>query len=173
MRRPAPLDRRWAGTGREPLPQDVGHGCEVAPADGVALGRDREHDSGLGQGVLGLGQANPIQGLSGGHGQFKRARIGQAHVLRCQDDQTPGDESRVLAGSDHRGQPVQGRVRIVAANALDERADGVVVAVAGAVVRQSPLLGGRLDVFEPGRDVPVAVADPLRVGNRNGRLRGR
>ena len=88
-------------------------------------------------------------------------------VLRGEDDQPPGDEPRVLAGGDHRREPVQGRVGIVAADALDERADGVVVAVAGTVVGEGPLLGRGLHVLEPGRDTSVGVADALGLGDRD------
>ena len=56
---------------------------------------------------------------------------------------------RVLAGRDHRREPVERRVGIVAAQALDERRDRVVVAVAGPVVGEHPLLRGGLDVLEP------------------------
>ena len=98
---------------------------------------------------------------------LERPRIGVADVLGRADDQPPGDEPRILAGRDHRGQPVQRRVRIVAAQALDERRDRVVVPVAGAVVREDPLLGRGLDVLEPRRDVTIGVADSLGLGQRD------
>ena len=74
--------------------------------------------------------------------------------------------SRVLAGRDHRRQPVQRGVGVVAAEALDERRDGVVVAVAGPVVGEDPLLGGGLDVLETRAHAAVGVADVLALGKR-------
>ncbi len=77
--------------------------------------------------------------------------------------QAPGDEPRVLPGRDHRRQPVERGVGVVAAHALDERADRVVVAVAGPVVGQDALLGGRLDGLqvdgESARRRPRSIAD--------------
>ena len=46
----------------------------------------------------------------------------------------PGDEPRVLAALQHPRQPVDRRIGVAAAHALDEGGDGVVVGVAGAVV---------------------------------------
>ena len=48
--------------------------------------------------------------------------------------------------------------------------DGVVVAVAGPVVAEDPLLGGGLDVLEPRRDAALLVADVLALGQRDGAL---
>ena len=64
----------------------------------------------------------------------RRGRIGIAHVLAGQDHQPPGEEPHVFAPFEHPGQPVEGRVGIAAANALDQRADRVVMRVAVAVV---------------------------------------
>ncbi len=94
------------------------------------------------------GRPTQSSALGGGHGHFQRPRIGQADVLGGGDDQAPGDEARILAGRDHRRQPVQRRVRVVAADALDEGADGVVVAVSGPVVGQDALLGRGLDILQ-------------------------
>ena len=91
-------------------------------------------------------------------------------VLGRGDDQAPDDEPRVLAGGDHRGQPVQRGVGVVAAEALDERRHRVVVAVAGAVVGEDALLGGGLDVREGGGDAAVGVAGVLVLGERDGAL---
>ena len=44
------------------------------------------------------------------------------------------------------------------------------MAVAGPVVAEDPLLGGRLDVLEPGRDAALLVADVLALGQRDGAL---
>ena len=80
---------------------------------------------------------------------------------------------RVLSGGDHRSQPVQGGVGVVAADALDEGADRVEVAVSGAVVGKRALLGGGFHVCQARRDAPVRVAEPLRSRPSRRRLRGR
>src|SRR5664279_501610 len=43
---------QMSGYGQRSVGQNVRHGREVCPADGVALGGDGEHDGRLGQGVL-------------------------------------------------------------------------------------------------------------------------
>ena len=85
---------------------------------------------GLGQRQLALRQADQLAGLGRGHGQRQGGRIGIAHVLAGQDHQPPGEEPHVFAPFEHAGQPVQGGVGIAAANALDQRADRVVMGVA-------------------------------------------
>ena len=119
------------------------------------------------------GRPTHSSACGGGDGDLERARVGVADVLGGADDQPPGDELRILAGRDHRGEPVQRRVGVVAAQALDERRHGVVVAVAGAVVGEDPLLGGGLDVRERRRDVAGLVAFALVLGEGDRALRGR
>ena len=63
-------------------------------------------------------------------------------------------------------EPVERRVGVVAAEALDERGHGVVVPVAGAVIGEDALLGRRLDVLEAWGDAPLLVADVLALGER-------
>ncbi len=123
---------------------------------------------GLCQGVLGFGQPDPVERLGRRDGHRERPRIGVPDVLGRRDDQAPGDELGVLAGRDHRRQPVQRGVGVVAAQALDERGDRVVVTVAGAVVAEDPLLCGRLHVLEPRGDPALLVPDALRLGEGNG-----
>ena len=113
-----------------------------------------------------LGKPDPIQRLRCGDRDGERPRVGVPDVLGRADDQPPGDEPRVLAGRDHRSQPVQGSIGIVAAEALDERRDRVVVAVAGSVVGEDPLLGGRLDILETRADPAFGIADVLALGKR-------
>ena len=125
---------------------DVGDRRPVRGPRPVRLGRGRDVGGRLGQGVLRLRQPDVVEGLGRGHRDLQRPGIRVAHVLRRRDDQPPGDEPRVLAGRDHRRQPVQGGVGVVAPQALDERGDGGVMAVARAVVGEDPLLGGGLDV---------------------------
>jgi hypothetical protein len=132
-----------------------------------------EQDRRLGQRVLGLGQADPVEGLGRGDGDLQGARIGQADVLRGGDDQPPGDEPGILAGGDHRRQPVQGGVRVVAADALDEGADGVVVAVAGAVVGSTRCWAAASTSASRGATRPSASRDASSASAIGRRPRGR
>ena len=76
------------------------------------------------------------------HHDAQRVRIGQADILAGEDDHAPEDETRLLAGVDHPRHPVERRVGVGAAQALDERADGVVVDVAFLVVEHGAALDG-------------------------------
>ena len=75
---------------------------------------------------------------------------------RRADHDAPGDEARVLAGFQHPRQPVDRRVRIAAAHALDEGAGHVVMRVAGRVVVERLALDRILGDFE--REVAPACA---------------
>ena len=79
-------------------------------------------------------------------GDGERLRVGQPDVFRREDDHSPDDEERVLAGLDHSRQPVERGVGVGAANRLDERRDGVVVEVGLLVVVGAAILQRRLDV---------------------------
>jgi len=88
----------------------------------------------------------------------QRLGVRQPHVLAREDDDAPRDEHWVLARVDHPHQPVERRVGIAAAHALDERADGVVMLVAGAVVQEAAPLQrlahvGERDLARPGGGV--------------------
>ena len=65
---------------------------------------------------------------------MQRGGIGVAHVFAGQDHQPPGEKADILAPFEHPRQPIQGRVGIAAANALDQRADAVVVRIAVPIV---------------------------------------
>ena len=76
-------------------------------------------------------------------------RVGHADVLAGQDHQPAGDEAGVLPRFEHAGQPVEAGVGIGAADALDERADDVVVVVAAVAQRlgaEGGLGVGQVDV---------------------------
>ena len=145
---------------------DVAHGRPVGEPGAVRLRRGRDVGRRLGERVLRLGQPDPVERLAGRDGD----RSARGSALPTSSDalmiRRRAMNSRVLAGRDHRRQPVQRRVRVVAAEALDERRDRVVVAVAGPVVGEDALLGGRLDVLEPRADAALGVADVLRLGER-------
>ncbi len=57
--------------------------------------------------------------MGGGHGQRQGGGIGIAYVFAGQDHQPPREKADVFAPLKHPRQPVKGRVRIAAANALD------------------------------------------------------
>lgn len=105
-------------------------------------------DGGLSQRVLRLWQADPFQRAGRRHCQLQGVRISIAHIFGGADDQSPSNELGILPCRNHRSQPVQRRVRVVAAQTLDEGTDRVVVAVAGTVVGQHTLLSGRLDFLQ-------------------------
>ena len=88
-----------------------------------------------------------LDGLRRGHGHEQRTRVGVADVLGGEHDHPAGDEARVLAALEHRGQVVDGRVRVGAAHRLDERRDEVVVRVAALVVDERPLARCILDLL--------------------------
>jgi len=78
----------------------------------------------------------------------ERLRIGQTDVLSGEDDDAPRDEHRVLTRVDHPHEPVERRVGVGSADALDERADRVVVLIAGAVVQEAAALQSLADIGE-------------------------
>jgi len=82
-------------------------------------------------------------------------RIREPDVLSGEDDDATRDEHRILARVDHPHEPVERGVGIRATHALDERADRVVVHVAGAVVEQAAALHRLADVGQLDRPPPV------------------
>ena len=97
--------------------------------------------------------------LLGRDRHLQRLRVRKPHVFGRRDDQAPRHEQRVLAGFEHARHPVDGRVRVAAAHALDERRHDVVMLVAGLVIEKMPLLHRALDV----RQLELALA---REGGR-------
>src|SRR5712691_10162685 len=67
-------------------------------------------------------------------------RIGVANVLGGEDDHASDDEQRVLAGFEHAHEPVNRRVRVAAAQTLDEGGNDVVVLFAALVIEQCLVL---------------------------------
>ena len=53
-----------------------------------------------------------LERVRGRDGDLERARIGVADVLGGEDRHPAGDEARVLAALEHRGEVVDGRVGI-------------------------------------------------------------
>ena len=109
-----------------------------------------------------------MRGLLRGDRDGQGLGIGEADVLGGEDDQAPRHEHHVLTRLQHPGHPVDGRVGIAAAHALDQRRDDVVVLVAGAVIEQVPLLQRLLDLLQrdgafagqPGRRLETVERHP-------------
>ena len=110
---------------------------------GVRLRGAGQVGDGLRQVQLALGQAHELASLHRGHGQRQGLRVGVADVFAGEDHDPPGQKAHVLARFEHPRQPVDGRVGIAAAHALDQRAGRVVMRVARAVVLQYELSPAR------------------------------
>ncbi len=100
----------------------------------IGLRRARQIGHGLGQRELTLRQADELASLHRRHGQRQRGRVGVANILAGENHQPPSQKSRLLATFEHSGQPINPRVGIGAANALDQCACAVVVRVAGPII---------------------------------------
>ena len=118
---------------------------------GVRLGRARQIGHALRERNDALGQPDEVHRVLDRDRDLQRARIGVADVLGREDHHPPRDEQRILARLDHAHHPVQRRVGIAAAHALDERGDDVVVLLARAIVEQRLVLRGLAHVL--GRDL--------------------
>ena len=116
--------------------------------DGVGLRRQRQVDRRLGERELRLGEADVLDRVRRGDGDRQRLRVRVADVLGGEHDHAAGDEARVLAALDHRGEVVQRRVGVRAARRLDPGRDVVVVLVAGLVVEHGLALQRVLRVAE-------------------------
>ena len=87
-----------------------------------------------------------LERVRGRDGDEQRARVGVADVLGGEDHHSPGEEARILAGFEHRGQVVERGVGVRSPHRLDERRREVVVGVAALVVDERPLARRVLDV---------------------------
>eukprot|EP00047_Mylnosiga_fluctuans_P011544 m.21890 g.21890 ORF g.21890 m.21890 type:complete len:367 (-) comp3681_c0_seq2:3210-4310(-) len=101
--------------------------------------------------------------LCGGDGLRQGVRVGHADVLRGKANESTRNISWVLAALEHPAQPVQGSIRVVAAHALVQCADRVVVLVARLIVDEVSLLK-RLN--RPQRNgAQPALVDLCRLGS--------
>jgi len=117
----------------------------------IGLRREREVDRRLGEREVPLRKTDEVRRLLRGRRDDQGLRVGQADVLTGEDDDAASDEHRILAGVDHAHEPIQSGVGIGAAHALDERADRVVMLIAGAVVEEAPTLKCFADVGQADR----------------------
>ena len=130
----------------------------------VALVRRGDVNGRLRDGNTRLRPADELRDLMRGLREHERHRVREAHVLGGADEDAARDEARVFAGVNHLRQPVERRVGVAAAHGLNERADGVVVRVAVAVIDDGLLLDALLRHFH--RDADGAVG--LRRGGERG-----
>ena len=99
----------------------------------VALGRRSQIDGTLAERNASLGPADLADDIKCGVGQEQSVGVGQTDVLGRTDAQPPGNELGVLAAGDEPGQPVDCRIGVATAYALDKRRDDVVVHLAALV----------------------------------------
>ena len=111
---------------------------------GVRLRCRRQVADRVRQVQLALRQSDALDRVPRRVRQHDRERVGVADIFRCEDDQPPGDEPRVFAAFEHPRQPVERRVGVAAAHALDERRREVVVRIAGRVEVHDLALDGIL-----------------------------
>lgn len=100
----------------------------------------------MGEVELAFGQSDEIAGMVRGDRERQCMRIGEADVFRGEDDEAASDEPRIFAAGEHFRQPVEGGVRVAAANAFDERGNRVVMFILIGVVADLPLGGERLQM---------------------------
>ena len=131
------------------------HGLADGKISGIALRGRSEIDSSLGEGDPGLRHADAVHHLETGIGQQKGIGIGQADVLGRQNTEPARDEERILAPVQHPRHPVDRRIGIRPADALDEGRNDVVVHLAALVVDGDILLQTLRD---------RAVVDDDRIG---------
>ena len=117
-----------------------GEGVIDGEVGAVALGAGGKVDGAFTQGDAALWPAYLVDDVKRGVGQQQGIGVGQADVLGCKDAQPPGDELGVLAASDEPCQPIDGRIGVAAAYALDEGRDDIVVHLAALVKRERVLL---------------------------------
>ena len=112
--------------------RQVTHIGERGPERGghrVRLGRSGQVDDRVGEVQLSFGEPHELDRPRRRVGKHETVRVGEADVLRGEDHEAPGDEAGILAGVEHAGEPVQRRVRVRAADCLDEGRHDVVVLV--------------------------------------------
>ena len=81
-----------------------------------------------------LRHPNPLKRLPAANHHPHRLRIRQPHIFAGQNGHAPEDKARIFARINHLGHPVQCRVRVRTAQALDKGGDGVVVGIAILII---------------------------------------
>ena len=156
------------GDGESPAFLQIGLRGEEGHVGRVALRCGGQINRGVGEGNLRLRQSNKFAGLLGGHRNEESARVGQADVFARRDDQAAGDEADVFPGMEHLGQPVEGGIRIAAADALNESTDRVVVRVVFRIIDN----GFALDAFLDDGAGQTNGSHLVRFGGQGGKFEG-
>ena len=147
---------------------DVLHGLAERGVGAVGFRRGGEIDRGMGERDAAFRHADEFECLLGGDGDAEGIRIGEADVLAGGNHQTPGDETRILAGVQHLREPVERGIGIRAADGFDEGGGGVVMRVAIGIVGDGFLLDAFLGDFEAQLDASIAA----RRGGEHGEFEG-
>ncbi len=125
---------------------DLGRGLAVRQVARVALRRGGQVGGGVAQRNPPLGYPNRVEGLKRGDRHRQPLRVGIPHVFRREDHHAPRNEQRVFPRLQHSREPIDRRVGIAAAQALDERRGHVVMLFTALVEEQHPVLGGLADL---------------------------
>ncbi len=115
--------------------------------DGIGLGRRGQEDGRLGQGELGLRQAQLQGAVAAGLHNGGRLGIGQPHIL-AGGAQQPPDGGNQIPRLQEPGQIVEGRVGVGAAQGFHQRGGDVIVVVPLPVIAHGAALSGALGVRE-------------------------
>ena len=102
-----------------------------------------------------FGHADEFHRLLRRDREWQRFRIGKADVFARKDYDASRDETEIFAGMQHFGEPVHRAFFVRGAHAFNERADRVVVRVAGAIVNDRFLLNAFLGNLKRERNCAV------------------
>ena len=91
-----------------------------------------------------FGHSDKLDRVLGRDCQRERFRIGETDVFARENYDSPRDETEILASVQHFREPIHRAFLIRPAHAFDERADRVVVCVAGAIINDCLLLNAFL-----------------------------
>ena len=164
------------GAGVMRIPQMFGHGQSAARAHvlqrringqdaAVALMGSGDVESGLGDRNARFRPADELGGLMGRIRQHQRHGIGQAHIFRRTNDDSPSDEARVFSGFNHFGQPIEGRVRITSSHRFDERRNCIKMAVLIRVINNRLALNALFSDGQRNSDHPIVAGRSGQSGD--------
>ena len=113
----------------------------------VALGCTGNIDDGFRQDDPSFRPADKLNGLSRCIGDDQGLGIGKADVFSSTDDQAAGNKGRLLAGFDHAGQVMQGRIGIRTAHAFYKGRYRIVMGIAFLIIGIHLMTGYFFDGF--------------------------
>ena len=141
--------------------------------DGIALAGGCDVERRFSNGDARFGPSDEFRRLNRRRRQHQRHRIGQPNVFRSVNHDAARDETRVFAGVNHLGQPVERRVGIAASHRFDECGNGVIMPVLIRVIHNRFALDAffrlhrehRLTVDNVERIIVTLPEDGARVVN--------